>query len=449
MPSREKLIDELLDETVRARRRRLNITRALDVRLLGLKTVDSKLDRNIRALAVFGSAALDAASQKLAGLTHAPTVDALVHVIAACGAQAASTANHQVLLERLVDVYGNKHRSALRDAWWFYPMSRRAFDRHLQRISNMLQSGQVSHQLMATELAGRLGMNSCSQRIAEMVDNAPDGILHRSGELALCRMGTAPDSLPKRVQSLMRGSADDVLHALRLIAGSGLLEGASIDEFLSRAQSPEPVLSRLAWCLATICNPGAAHDAAINNSSMDPDLRMRVLAMAGFPSGLIAVVRSVTDQLTPATPAQLDAMATLLGDVPMEVNAKPIDPAKREEALRTAVLRAFRTAHIPVRNEAKECEWSAQAMLAEPQGPQGLHNRRLRYGAAMRPKESGGVALDTSVLQMSSLMRQALYIEQSVQAGRPVGAGLSAYASSRYQLDVIGISHWLGQAQAA
>jgi hypothetical protein len=449
MPSREKLIDELLDETVRARRRRLNVTRALDVRLLGLKTVDSKIDRNIRALAVFGSDALDAAVQKLAGLTHAPAVDALVHVMAACAVQAASTANHQGLVERLFDAYGSKHRSALRDAWWFYPMSRRAFDLHLQRIASMLQSSQADHQLMAIELAGRLGMNSCSQRISELLANTPDSILHRSGELALCRMGTAPDTLPKRVQSLLRGSAVDVLHGLRLIACSGLLEGASIDQLLSWAQSPEPALSRLAWCLATICNPAAAHDAAINNTTMEPDLRIRVLAMAGFPSGLISVVRSVTDQLTPATPAQLDALSTLLGDVPMEVNAKPMDPAKREEALRTAVLKAFRATHIPVRNEAKECEWSAQAMLAEPQGSPGLHNRRLRYGVAVRPKESGGVALETSVLQMGSLMRQALYIEQSVQAGHPVGAGLSAYAPSRHQLDVIGISHWLGQARAA
>lgn len=447
MPSRETLIDALLDETVRARRRRLNVTRALDVRFLGLKTVDSKLDRNIRALAVFGDDALHAATQKLAGLTHAPTVDALVHVLAACAAQAASTADHHELLEQLHNLYAKNHRSALRDAWWFYPISRRAFDLHMQRVANMLQSRQMlEHQLMATELAGRLGMLGCGPQIIDLLSQTPDNPLHRSGELALCRMGIAPNTLPQRIQSLMQGGTTDVWHALRLIASSGQAEGASIDQLLNWAQSSEQALSRLAWCLATISNPSAAHEASINNSVMDPALRTRVLALAGFPSGLIAIVRSLTEQNTPATPAQIDALAVFLGDVPMELSADPVDPVKREEALRAAVLKTLRMAHIPVRNEAKVCEWSADVMLAEPHSPR---SRRLRYGTAVRPKEGGGVALSTTVLQMGSLMRQALYIEQSVQAGRPIGAGLSAYASSRLQLDVIGISDWLGQARAA
>jgi hypothetical protein len=444
MPSREKLIHELLEETIRARRRRLNITSSLDVRLLGLKTVDSKLDRNIRALSIFGEDAIDAAVQQLVGLTHEPTADALVHIIAACAVQATSTSNQPGLLERLQDLYGQKHRSALRDAWWFYPLNRRSFDLHLQHITALLQSRQADHQLMAIEVAGRLGMRACAPKLMEMLASTTDHTLRHSIELALCRMGAAPDNLPKRIQTLAHGTSADVLHALRLIASSGQLKGTSTEQLLAWTKSAQLPVSGLAWCLATISNPAAAHKAALS-TQIDPDLRIRILALAGFPSGLISIVREITEQNIPATPAQLDALATLLDEVPAEVNAKPVDVHKREDALRTAVLKAFRAAHIPVSNEAKVCEWSAQAMLAEPHSQQG---RRLRYGAALRPKESGGVALGLSVPQMGPLMRQALYIEQSVQAGRPIGAGLSAYANSRHQLDVIGISQWLGQVNA-
>jgi hypothetical protein len=444
MPSREKLIHDLLEETVRARRRRLNITSSLDVRLLGLKTVDSKLDRNIRALAVFGVDALDAAVQQLAESTHAPTVDALVHVIAACSVQAASTSNQPELLERLQDRYGQKHRSALRDAWWFYPLNRRSFDLHLQRIITMLQSRQADQKLMATELAGRLGMRACAPKLLEMIATATDNTLHCAVELALCRMGAAPDTLPKRIKILAHGTSKDVLQALRLITASGQLEGVSTEQLLAWTQSADQPISRLAWCLATISNPAAAHNAVMRGS-MEPDLRTRILALAGFPSGLISIVREITEQDIPATPAQLDALATFLDEIPMEVSAKPMDARKREDALRSAVLKAFRAAHIPLRNEANVCEWTAQAMLAEPHSQQ---SRRLRYGVALLPKASGGVGLGMSVPQMGPLMRQALYIEQSVLAGRPIGAGLSAYANSRHQLDVIGVSQWLGQIYA-
>ena len=87
MPSRERLILELLDETVRARRRRLYITRGLGTRLLGLKTVDAKLDRNVRALAVFGEDTLQACSARLDETGHPQDRDALVHLRAACAVQ--------------------------------------------------------------------------------------------------------------------------------------------------------------------------------------------------------------------------------------------------------------------------------------------------------------------------------------------------------------------------
>jgi len=445
MPSRAKLIDELLDETVRARRRRLNVTGSPHVRLLGLKTVDFKIDRNIRALAVFDSDSLDAGVNQLTQMTHAPAVDALVHVVAACAVQALSTSRRKGLLELLFERYGGQHRSALRDAWWFYPMNRSVFDLHSQAIVDMMQSSQSDHKLMAVELAGRLGMTHCASQIAHWVAATSDGHAHRIGELALCRMGSVSETLPSRIEQLISGTGPDLMHALRLMAISGRLEGASSDQLISWAQSAKHDVSRLAWCLATIKNPVAAHCAVINNNAMDPDLRIRILALAGLPSGLIAVVRSVTEQALPVTPAQIDALTTFLGGVPMELNAKPMDVTQRDEALRTAVLTAFRMAHVPVRNEAKVCEWTPQAMLAEPDTAHSVRSRRLRYGVGMRLPENGGVVLHPSVLQMGALMRQALYVDQSVQAGRPIGAGLSAYASARHQLDVIGISHWLGR----
>lgn len=446
MPSQGKLIEELLDETVRARRRRLNVIQSQDARLLALKTVDAKLDRNIRALAVLGMDALDAAAQRLRTLTHAPTIDALVHVMAACAVQAEGAANHGQLLERIHGLYGRRHRSALRDAWWFYPIGSCRFDIHLQRLAAMLGSGEEEQRLLAVELVGRLGFTACGTKVQRLTDETLEGPMRRAGELALCRMSLAPKALRQRVQALSEGAPQDRLHALRLMAVSGQPALLSAPQLLTWTRSTEQRLVQLAWCLATINDPAAAHEAAMGDCTMDASLRARILALAGYPSGLIAVVREVSSQDLPASAAQLDALAAFLGDVPMEVSAKQIAPPKREDALRVAVLQAFRAAHIPVRNEAKTCEWTPQAMLVEP-GTR--HGRRLRFGRLLRPLDAGGVALDSPVLQMGPLMRQALYIEQSAQAGRPIGAGLSAYASARHQLDAIGISQWIGRAAVA
>lgn len=446
MPRREQLIAELLEDTARARRRRLHITGAMDFRLLALQTVDDKIDRNLRALSVFGQDALQAAEQAIAASDHAPTTNALIHVAAACAVQTAAPQDDAVLLAQWFERYGAAHRTALRDAWWFYPLDRASAARHPARVAALLRSTHEPARTLGIELAGRCGMQACLPLISPIAGAAPDGPPLRASELALCRLGQAPVDLAARIQRRSGGAAEDLLHALRLIAASGHLDLAQVEGYLRCAHMPHPALQRLGWCLATLCDPVQAHHRAEAHATMDPGLRLQVLALAGFPHALIAVAREVTTQLGPATAPQMDALSVLLGDVPMQVRANDVSPQEREQAVRLRVLQVFRDAHIAVTNDAKTCAWEAARMLAEPDP---AHNRRLRFGRAARPREDGGAALQAPVQQLGSLMRQALYIEQSVQARQPVGAGLSAYASTRHQMHVIGLSEWLGEAQVA
>lgn len=445
MPCRESLITELLEDTARARRRRLHITAAMDFRLLALQTVDDKIDRNLRALSVFGQDAIQAAEQAIAASDHAPTTDALIHVAAACAVQAATPQADDEMLVRWFERFGATHRTALRDAWWFYPLDRASAARHPARVDALLRSTHEPACSLGVELAGRCGMQTCLPLIVPIAATANEGQLLRASELALCRLGQPPDDLAARIQRRGSGTAEDLLHALRLIAASGRLDLAQAEGYLRCASMPHPALQRLGWCLATLCDPVQAHQQADERAAMAPDLRLQVLALAGFPQTLIAVAREVTAQPGPATAPQMDALTVLLGNVPMQVRTTDVSPEEREKALRLRVLQVFRDAHIAVTNEAKTCAWEAGLMLAEPDP---AHHRRLRFGRAVRSQEAGGVALLPPVQQLGSLMRQALYIEQSVQAHRPVGASLSAYASTRHQMHVIGLSEWLGEAHA-
>lgn len=446
MPSRDQLIAELLEETVRARRRRLHITGTMDFRLLALQTVDRKIDRNVRALSVFGDTTLEALDRELSACVPGPALDALVHVAAACSMEMHGHARADDMAARWFSRYGGHHRTAFRDAWWFFPQSRQGDAARIARTAALLTSNAESIQTLGVELAGRCGIAATAPRIAALATELPDAPLLRACELALCRLNRPPADLPARVHRRGTGDADALLHALRLVATSGRLDLIPTSGYLQCARMQHPALQRLAWCLATLSDPVQAHRLVLEDAALDEGVRWRVLALAGFPEGLVHLGRSVLQQVSEPTPAQLDALWTFLGEVPAEVRDKTAPPEIREQALRLAVLQTLRNAHVGVTNQARHAEWTPEAMLAATDLGQ---SRRLRFGRALLRHEDGGAALGSAVLQLTTPMRQALYIEQSVQSKKAVGAGLSAYAPSRHQVQVIGLSSWIAATRSA
>lgn len=445
MPSRDQLIAELLEETVRARRRRLHITGTMDFRLLALQTVDRKIDRNVRALSVFGQHTLEALDNGLSACTPGPALDALVHVAAACSMEMHGHARADDMAVRWFSRYEH-HRTAFRDAWWFFPQSRQGDAARIARTAALLASNAEPMHILGVELAGRCGIAAHVPRITALATELPDGPLLRACELALCRLNHPPADLPARIHRRGTGDADALLHALRLVATSGRLDLIPTPGYLQCARMQHPALQRLAWCLATLADPVQAHRLALEDATLDDGMRWRVLALAGFPEGLVRLARSVLQQASESTPAQLDALWTFLGEVPAEVRDKTAPPEIREQALRLAVLQALRNAHVGVTNQARHAEWTPEAMLAATDPGR---SRRLRFGRALLRREDGGAALGSAVLQLTTLMRQALYIEQSVQSKKAVGAGLSAYAPSRQQVWVIGLSSWMAETRSA
>ena len=446
MPSRDQLIAELLEETVRARRRRLHITGTMDFRLLALQTVDRKIDRNVRALSVFGQYTLEALDKELSACTPGPVLDALVHVAAACSMEMHGHARADDMAAHWFSRYGEHHRTAFRDAWWFHPQSRQGDAARIARTAALLASDSEAMQTLGAELAGRCGMAASVPRITALAAELPDGPLLRACELALCRLNHPPADLPARIHRRGTGDTNALLHALRMVAASGRLELIPTSGYLQCTRMQHPALQRLAWCLATLSDPVLTHRLALEDASLDDGMRWRVLALAGFPEGLVHLGRSVLQQTSEPTPAQLDALWMFLGEVPAEVRDRAAPPDIREQALRLSVLQALRNAHVGVTNQAKHAEWTPEAMLAAADPGQ---SRRLRFGRALRRQEDGGAALGSTVLQLATLMRQALYIEQSVQCRSSVGAGLSAYAPSRHQMQVIGLSAWIAEVQSA
>ena len=322
----------------------------------------------------------------------------------------------------------------MRDALWFFPAGHGPFDLRTDHVAALLDARDECVQLLGIELAGRLGVLASVPRLGRWAQENGDGPRQRAGELALSRLGLTLPTQAGRVQALSQGSPEDLLHALRLIAATGQTNLLPFASYLQHAGSTDAATARLAWCLATLADPAAAHAAAhafahaaaMAPAGLDADLRHRVLALAGYPQGLIAIVGGLVR-------------------IPMEVNALPIDLAERERALRQAVLAAFRAAHVGVTNDADRCAWEPAAMLAEPDPRK---SPRLRFGRGLAQAEPRRVALGAALHLMTPWMCRALYIEQSAQAKRAFARDLSAYANARTQLDAIGMSGWLEDAAA-
>jgi hypothetical protein len=441
MPSRWSLLQELLDESVRARRRRLRITTQREARLLALGTVDAKLERNLRAMAVFQEEALEVCSAHLAGCHHPQEIDALVHATAACAVQLRDPTARDRRLAAWLEIHIGNHRTALRDALWFHPSGIGSISPVPEHVAALLDSPCKEIRLLGIELAGRLDDRSSQPRLtAWMRDARDDEQACRAIELALCRLGHPPKGMARRVRGLIHGSAEDQLHALRMIALSGQAPLLPAEAYLHLAATSHPTLASLAWCLSAIADPIAAHDLAMARDDLDADLRTRVLALAGFPQGSIAVLTHILTSHHPATPAQLDALACFLGAIPMEMQAHSVDAGQRETAAREALLRVFRAAHVPIHNDADRCAWAAEAIVSE-----GDLRRlpRLRFGHAL-PTAPRRVALSAALHRMTPSMCQALYLEQAALAGTAFAHGLSWYAAARVQMNAIGLSERLG-----
>lgn len=438
MPSAQQLIGELLDESLRARLRRLHVTGRTECTLYALKAVDAKLDRNVLALASFGDDALNALEAKV-NESQGPMRDAAVHLLCAVATQMpAGSARDQALLQ-IVQRHQVQHELAVRDALWFFPVGLLEFEIRQDHVDLLLRQSDPMLQLFGVWAGFLRGALQAAVWASDYLSHFPPGsqaseaALRRCCELALASLGAElPDA--DRCQKLLEGSAADRRHALDLLAASGrAATQLTVQQCLQLAQTDDPALQRQAWFVASAIDPRACATAAHRAEQLGDEWRVLLDALGGSPESLVRTAASLCAAEEPPSPECSDALHLLLGHVPVAARQTPVDSPLRESQVRSDVLHLLRRAHINVNNQAHVCAWDESQVLATEALNAGV---RLRYGHRLVGSQVPGIPVEIAS-RLSAVVRQTLYWEQARARSSPFGRGLSAYANARMQYLVL------------
>lgn len=442
MTTSNQLMTELIDESIRARRRRLTLTRTHDYTLNALRAVDAQLDRNVQALASLGMETLDACDAKIrasSGQTDEETAG--VHLLCAVAVQMPPGKDRDTALHGIVQQLCPQFPDAVRDALWFFPATPHMFVVRHDHVRLLLGSPDEQVRQLAAEIAGLRGARDSADLIArQLIALAPGGgEARRTYELAFVRMGLGlpqPDTHARSIGQLLAGEASDQQHGLSLLLAAGQAHLFSARQYLKLAEQAFGPLAHFAWSLATLRDPLLAVSASAEHSLPAP-LQQRILAFAGALPGLIDVVDELTARPAPITSTQADMLLTVLGELPASVLARPIDSQAREAELRAIFLQAMRQSHVNVHNDADIAPWQSARLLTQDALAK---HARVRYGQRCADKP---VLPTELVSHMSPYMRQLLYWEQSACAQQPFGFDLSPYANARLQLNTLQATEWL------
>lgn len=435
MPTASQLIQDLLAQTVRARQRRLFMTAADRTTLQALCSVDDMIDRNIRALSVFGTEAVDAAFRGFKATQQPAEQNAFVHVLCAIVVQMPDGPKRARMLHNCVTMYLAKHRVAVRDAFWFFPTGHSLFDARDSHLRLALESDDPVFYWLGVELVGRTGNAALAKLLpGRHPVHVAAKTMERSTQMALASAGVGLPLTQQAIQRLLAGDDRAQTHALRLIAVTGQVGVLPLRQVLALTASAHPVVQRLAWTLASLTMPRETQQHALAQTALPAAIRTRVLALTGYADGLIESIAAVVSSTSPIEGPDKDLMLLCLGQVPMEATTSTIDAPAREKALRELMLQVLRDSHIGVTNEADQGPWTAQHMLADEDK---VAQVRIRGG--QRKPAQGRLA--PSLMGMTAVMRQALYIEHAVHYQSALA--LSAYDTARRQRAALGVSQGL------
>lgn len=446
MPSAQTLIDELLSETIRAYRRRSLMTGGNQYNLHALSTVDSCIERNIRALAILGEQSLRSCEAAIKCAKHPQEIEALVHISISCVLQIRTkTANDFDSFDHLLQLYLPNHFTTARDACWFFPVPQSIYDVRTEHIGHLLKSQQTLTLKLGIELTGLAGEKKHIDFVGRLYKNLlandnPDLEILVACELTLARAGNFLPQHITRLRSLLQGNSKEVLHALTLIDVSGQVQILNYSDYVALSRSKHALQNKLASRLATFHSPAQAYEYLHDPQTikiLESGWRYRLLTILGFAQTLIECAASITDTSEPATDVHRDVLGCYFGGIPYEINNNPIDKAKREVALREAALSLFRRTHINLRNEANQCPWNAKQILADSLQPN--TQTRLRYGDRLTNIPS----LHSVMMEMSTDMRQLIYSELAIRYKSSIG--FLPNANARIQRQLIGVSEWILQ----
>lgn len=421
LPPIAGLLDDSLDQAIRARQRRVLIADNPSQKLSALRVCDSAIDQALISASLYGADAslqLDARIASSSGTAREAAVFLRV---------ALAVHTHDPALMNLVrDHLGNYPRAIL-EAYWFFPAPIGPFDDSVEHILALFEESKNTPtlQTLAMELIGRRDVKKLRQQLRLMPQESD---LAPQVHLAMARLGDA-DELTKQFVStslLADAQKQNKIHtqaAINIAAvDPRLLDKAMLDQVLSAPyeESVAPV-----WAIAACWDPQGLYRYAITRSDLPPALMLRIVALTGYISGIIVACADMANTPGAITAQQADVLILSLGNVPTEARCEPNDQEQKSKALRALLLRVCRAAHIPLNNDADRCAWDVNAILGQADQSDNL---RLRAGTILRdtvPK------FGSAVFEITHALRQWLFIERASTAG--ITFSLSALDVARRQ----------------
>ncbi len=422
LPPIAGLLDDLVDQAIRVRRRRTMIADAPGQTLAALRTMDDTLDRSVKALRIYGDDAVHAL-QARQQQSEADVREAVAFLRVALAVQA-EAADQAGVAAGLVE----SHPRAVHEALWFFPapitpLAER--NGHVLPLLDAAEAGAFPLPL-ALQLAGQRDVRAA----APAIERQRSGPARAAAEYAWAAIGRADEGTRRFVeQGLASGDIVQVAAALEVLAVVPTLAQAPALRACTAEQPPQAVDA--AWCLRACLSPQEMLDLARQRQDMPLQMQARVLAMSGDIAAIIELCGALVDSGAPAGPQHADPLLLVLGDLPAECSDTAATAQDRSRALRKLVLRVCRQAHIGVRNDADQAPWVPEAMLHDLAQARSV---RLRHGQRMPALPP----LDAAVLHLTHGLRQWLYIERALLARHPLS--LSAWDVSRRQLLALGVA---------
>ena len=428
------LLDDLLEQALRARQRRVLTADHPGMHLGALAACDVLIDRTVRAASLHGHAALQRLDARLdVRTTDSPNpashaaADATVflRVSLAVQMQERSLAD---LVRRHVDAQPR----AVYDALRFMPVPTTPFqpqDAHIVQV--FAQAGRHPQWLpWALRLAGERDVKALQPRIEALL---PTHAAEAHVALA-CMDRPTPDSGPFVDAALLSGDAARIADGLRIAAvAPALATDLALVQGLDQLPAGHPAAD-IAWGLLATRHPQATLEHARTRAGLPAALWLRLVALTGCFDAVLDVCAGLAAQADGLSAAQADVLTLALGQVPAELRVRPGNPATGSQALRALVLRVCRQCYLGVRPGAEQIDstecaeprsWTSQHLLAEPAAASTL---RLRQG---RPLAAGVPPLGPWVRDVTHGLRQWLYLERAATGGRALA--LSAWDVSRRQ----------------
>jgi len=419
-------LDDLLEQGLRARQRRVLVAAHPGMHLGALAACDALIDRTVRAACLYGRAAPQALQARLeAGEAGSPAAaDAAVFLRVSLAVQ-----QQEPALPEVIQCHVDAQPQAVYDALRFMPVPASPFlpqDAHIVQVFAHAEQRQPQWLPWALRLAGERDVKALRPRIEALLAGAHGAA---AAHYALACMGRPAAGAAGWVAAALRsGDPACVADGLRIAAvAPALADSQALAQGLARLPEGHPAADT-AWGLLALRQPQATLGHARAQPSVPKDPWLRLVALTGCFEAVLEVCAALATQPDGLAPAQADVLALALGQVPAELRARPGDPALRSQALHALVLRACRQCRLPLRPAAEQAgpdAWTAPHLLAEPQAAQGL---RLRLG---RPLAMDVPPLGPWVRELTHGLRQWVYLEHAVTSGRSLA--LSAWDVTRRQ----------------